>query len=479
MLRPTIPTAGLLTLFLNGAALAYMDFDPAVHFPVGDEPLGGALADFDHDGHLDLVVTSDGPDKIELLRGLGDGSLGSPTSLLTGNGSNPRGLVAGDFDLDGDQDLVVSLYGDGALRLILGDGTGQFTLGTTYPVGAEPATVVAADFNGDGYLDVANNNRASGDATVLINNGAGGLLAAVHYPVGAETRGIDTGDLTGDGLIDFAVSSRDDGLVRVFRNIGGGAFQVYANLSSGPDREPEAVAIASLSFDNTLDIAYPTTNHNLLIEDLVSYFVNEGGNGLSGWANSRVDGKDPLSIVIRDFDLDGRFDVVTANASTSTVSALKNSGNCIFFAPVLYAVGQAPEAIVAGDLDHNGADDLISINTGDGSVSVLLNRNGTPAEVAGASDQLGVKLHPAEPNPLRGATKIAFEFPTSAPVELFISDILGRRVRELAHGVMGAGRHEVHWDGVGDPGARLPAGVYLINLRVAGQSTVERIVLTN
>lgn len=479
MSRPMFPIAGLLLFCLHGAAFGVMDFDPALHYSVGDQPLGGAVFDFDGDGHLDLAVTSDSPDKIEFLRGLGDGSFAAPVALPTGGGTNPRGLVAGDFDRDGDQDLVVSLYGDGALQLILGNGAGQFTLGATYAVGVEPAAVVAADFNGDGFLDVANHNRASGDATVLLNSGVGGFLAAVFYPVGAETRGIDAGDLTGDGLIDFAASSRDEGRVRVYRNTGGGAFQLFVDLSSGPDREPEAVAIASLSFDNTLDIAYPTTNHNLLIQDLVSFFVNEGGGGLSGWANSRVDGEDPLSIVVGDFDLDGITDMATANASSHTVSAMKNSGNCIFYAPVVTPVGQGPEAIVVGDLDHNGGADLVSINTGDGTVSVLLNRNGAPAGVEPTVTSLSVRLHPAAPNPFVTETRISYELAAPAPVELFLSDIRGRRVRHLSRVMQSAGHHESRWNGEDDGGTPLAAGIYFVNLTVSGRTTSERLVMTN
>src|SRR5262245_38897258 len=150
MSRFLVLTFGIATLATVGSAAAVMVFDPAVPYAVGDEPLGAALLDFNGDHRLDLAVTSDSPDKIQFLVGNGDGSFAAPTALLTGDATNPRGLDAGDFDNDGDQDLVVSLYGSGQVRLVLGDGAGNFTLGSVQAVGTEPAAVVAAHFNGDG-----------------------------------------------------------------------------------------------------------------------------------------------------------------------------------------------------------------------------------------------------------------------------------------------------------------------------------------
>src|SRR5262245_56217713 len=151
---------------------AHIDFANAVSYALGGKPAGGTLFDFNADGHLDLAVTSKQPNKIEFFANRGDGTFAAPFALLTGNGTGPEGLAAGDFNADGKMDLVVALCGTGQVQVVLADGAGGVALGTSAPVGAEPSMIVAADFDGDGRVDVAVNNRASNDMSVLLNDGS-------------------------------------------------------------------------------------------------------------------------------------------------------------------------------------------------------------------------------------------------------------------------------------------------------------------
>jgi flagellar hook assembly protein FlgD len=58
-----------------------------------------------------------------------------------------------------------------------------------------------------------------------------------------------------------------------------------------------------------------------------------------------------------------------------------------------------------------------------------------------------------------------------------VLDLRGAVVRELPATTYGGGAHEVVWDGRGDSGDRLPAGVYFIELRVSGTTRGARIAL--
>ncbi|MFH1844782.1 MAG: FlgD immunoglobulin-like domain containing protein [bacterium] len=49
-------------------------------------------------------------------------------------------------------------------------------------------------------------------------------------------------------------------------------------------------------------------------------------------------------------------------------------------------------------------------------------------------------------------------------VRVTLHDLTGRRVRTLCDAVLGAGRHEIHWDGRDWDGARAAAGVYLVKV---------------
>jgi choice-of-anchor C domain-containing protein len=85
-------------------------------------------------------------------------------------------------------------------------------------------------------------------------------------------------------------------------------------------------------------------------------------------------------------------------------------------------------------------------------------------------------LAPPAPNPALEASRIEFTLPEATPVRLSVFDLAGRAVAVLADGVLPAGRHDVVWDGR-DGNARAPAGVYVVELRAAGERRVQRLAL--
>ncbi len=335
--------SALLSVGLAGAAHAQIAFQPAVSYPVGEEPEGGVLFDFDGDDDLDLVIASERPDKIEFLANLGNGTFAVPIPLLTGDGTSPEGIAVGDFDGDLDLDLVAALFSENAVQLILNQGGGTFTLGETFSVGQEPSIVVAADFDANGFPDAAVNNRVSGDVSVLLNDGIGGFHPAVSYPVGIETRCVAAGNITADALPDLAVTARDSRIVRVFENTGVGAFQILIDLSLGSLLEPQGVALADFDSDEKLDLVTATSG-NALQEHPSVFLQDNSGNPWVGPINGQtLPGVSPTGIAAADFDLDGHVDVATANADSDNLSVNRNGGMGIFFLPVIYSVGANPE----------------------------------------------------------------------------------------------------------------------------------------
>jgi hypothetical protein len=86
-------------------------------FPAGQSPEALAAADFDLDGHTDLVVTNRTRAAASWLRGDGDGGLGAPESVVVGRA--PTDVVAADFDGDGDEDLAVTCAKAGHVALLI------------------------------------------------------------------------------------------------------------------------------------------------------------------------------------------------------------------------------------------------------------------------------------------------------------------------------------------------------------------------
>ncbi len=80
----------------------------------------------------------------------------------------------------------------------------------------------------------------------------------------------------------------------------------------------------------------------------------------------------------------------------------------------------------------------------------------------------GLKLRSA-PNPFDGHTTISFELPQSTQVSLEVFDLTGRPIALLHEGALGAGPHQVAWDGRMSSGERVPGGVYFYQLRAGGE----------
>lgn len=103
-------------------------------------------------------------------------------------------------------------------------------------------------------------------------------------------------------------------------------------------------------------------------------------------------------------------------------------------------------------------------------------RFGTAATgVAGAPGgvRAGIHLGAARPNPVRGRTTFLVTSDRSTAAVLDVFDVRGRRVARPFEGTLAAGAHTIEW--TANPG--IPAGVYFVALRGAGEERVRRIAV--
>jgi len=128
-------------------------FEPPVHYAITGNPVGIAVGDLNNDGKPDLVVTSTGT--IAVMLGNGDGTFGKPVHYsLAAVGSPALAVAIADFNLDGNLDVIVGT-GQGTLALFYGKGTGNLKKPVAIPVLRKGASaLVVADFNNDKAPDV-------------------------------------------------------------------------------------------------------------------------------------------------------------------------------------------------------------------------------------------------------------------------------------------------------------------------------------
>jgi ligand-binding sensor domain-containing protein len=101
----------------------------------------------------------------------------------------------------------------------------------------------------------------------------------------------------------------------------------------------------------------------------------------------------------------------------------------------------------------------------DGPVAVT---NGPPAPFM---------LHGNYPNPFNPSTAIEFSLPAASRVKLTVYDTTGQIVRELASGMLPAGKHSLAWEGRDDAGRPVSSGLYFARLAVGDRVLVHKMLL--
>ncbi len=250
-------SAGVDILIGNGDG----SFQAPVAYNSIESPIAVAVGDFNNDGFPDVAVANESYSDVSIYLGNGVGGLTPGNVYTTGSTSGAVSLTVGDFNGDGNTDIVVT---EGVvppnfntnLVVLLGNGTGAFTIGSAFPAGNTPNDVQSADLNGDGKLDLVVADFGSAAVGVLLGNGNGTFLPPAFYATQSGPSSVLISDFNGDGKLDIVASNYQSGAqgsVSLLFGNGNGTFQPaqYFNAGAGPDR----MALADFNGDGQPDLA--------------------------------------------------------------------------------------------------------------------------------------------------------------------------------------------------------------------------------
>lgn len=263
---------GVLHFYFNlGNGELRREFD----LEVPASPLSIDAGDFDADGHLDIVWT-DSSSRVYVFYNRGDGRGGEMISV---NAVGSR-VHAADLDGDGHSDIILQLFRSPTVIAMMGRGRGEFEQVILYRH-ADPRMhakdMAVGDVDGDGDIDLAvtygkreyvshDQYDVETELVSVVNDGRGAFSEAARWPLPWrgrvnghsiwEPQQIGSGDLDGDGDHDFIITARDSGChfstIHAFRNDGFRIYQIAQWL--GDDCGTTALKVIDLDLDGRLDV---------------------------------------------------------------------------------------------------------------------------------------------------------------------------------------------------------------------------------
>jgi hypothetical protein len=280
-----------------------------------DIPASAAAADFNGDGNIDVAIRyqfaagwARYSNTITVHFGDGAGHFSAGLPLTTGEG--PQGLTTGDFNFDGNQDLLVSSCG---LWLHVGNGDGTFQPPLERDISPYCASEIVAgnvnNFAGDDLV-----MRSGSDIVVWNEAGFEGEAPQVTPNAGGHTYAhLALGDLNGDGKADLVFASYAvvplgsfQATVSTFLGSGNGYFIHHVSI----DNLGLGVALADFNTDGKLDIVTAGQNPSVVL-------LGDGNGGVSARYEFF-----PITefFAVADFNLDGRPDLALGGHFTLLIN---------------------------------------------------------------------------------------------------------------------------------------------------------------
>jgi len=338
-------------LFRNDGNNQFVDIAATIGLDLTHKGSGPAFADIDGDGDLDLFIGAVAGDPFYLMRNDGGQFVDvTQTSGITITAENTVSAGFGDYDMDGDLDLVLAHWGNPqsndteTLWANNGDGTfhsasiqsgiagtllvpargaapGQLTDYTFAPMftdldmDGDPDLVISADFvtsqvyrnNGDGTFQLIT------DRNVIIDDS--GMGSAV-------------GDYDNDGDMDWFVTairedpSQPDAHIgnRLYRNLGDGTFEDVTEEAGVVDGGwGWGACMEDFDNDGDLDIfhvnGFDAASAQDFLFDQVRYFESQGDGTFVETATDAglTDTGQGRGVACVDFDNDGDIDIFISN----------------------------------------------------------------------------------------------------------------------------------------------------------------------
>ena len=458
-------------------------FAPPVFSPLAPGLEGpGFLMDLDGDGDLDLFSVRhdrEFPFAAGWIMALNDGR-GVFETVRTEELGEVTRVQSGDLTGDGTDEIVFGNLYTAVIAVWSIEPGFQVEVLTQL---SDHQLVGLIDWDGDGVVELFSYRTLAGGSTLEVWEVEAGEWTATPLVVAENYAPDRIGDFTGDGGLEVLWRPRNQASTWIVTDLeaaaGEGDPLLEADMRSLPFSRP--LQVGDFDGDGQVDLL-TAVEHNLF----------EGSKGLLLWRGQPTGGVEKTvlyddrlfvrsRVVMRDLNGDGVDDWVFVGGDrasglglfiewggglrpTQEVETHRLAGN---------GTGVLPE-----DVDGDGDVDLVVLNSILGGVQVLKSSVGVPVTAVltpAVARPVQYRLGDSYPNPFNPAVVLPLELATDAArVSLRVYDVLGRRVRQVWQGPLGAGRHRFVWDGRDEAGKAVAAGVYLYQVEVDGRVEAKK-----
>ncbi len=369
-------------------------------FNTGTTPSAVAVGDLNGDGAPDVVVANAGDNTVSVL--LNTTTPGADTFSFAAKQdfqteADPQALAIKDLNGDGKADVVIAnaAAGSNSVSMLVnttvpGSTTATFANQQKFSTGGGPTSVAVGDFNGDGEPDVVSANSASGansvsvlfNTTPMVEATNVSSFSAAQITLSHSTRGAAVSDFNGDGKPDVVVGGLSAYSLTVMVNT------TPPDATNATFNAPAAFAVperallvttGDINGDGKPDLIATLSTNNQNNEICVLLNTTAPGSLTPSFSAPVVfnAGSNVQSVDVADINGDGKPDLLVTNY-TNYVAVLLNTtapGAAVptFFSKKTFPVGGNPDSVTVGDLNGDGKPDMVVTNPNASTVTVFLN----------------------------------------------------------------------------------------------------------